>query len=75
MAKPRKLGLRRVLAANVRRERLAREMSQEELASAAGLSQTYVSLVESATPATSIDSIEKLAIALGIEASELLRAA
>ncbi len=73
MAKSRKPGLRQVLAANVRRERLAQDLSQEALADSAGLSQTYVSLVESGKPAASIDAIEQLAIALAIEPHELLR--
>lgn len=72
MARTRKLRLRHVLAANVRRERLARGLSQEELGDAAGLSQNYISRIESALPATSIDSIEQLAIALAINASDLL---
>lgn len=73
MSKPRKQKLRQVLAANVRRERLARGWTQEDLVGESGLSQTYVSQVESAGRAVSIDVLEKLAAAFDVEAHLLLQ--
>jgi transcriptional regulator with XRE-family HTH domain len=67
--------LRQILASRVRSERLSREWSQEELAGQAGLSQVYISQLESAKRAVSIDCIEQLAGAFGIEAASLLRQA
>jgi transcriptional regulator with XRE-family HTH domain len=64
---------RLVLARNLRIERARRGWSQEELASRAGISQTDTSHLESAARAVSIDTIEKLARALGIEVFELVK--
>lgn len=64
--------LRQVLATRVRAERLARAWSQEELAGRAGLSQVYVSNLESAKRAVSIDCVEQLAGAFGIDPALLL---
>lgn len=64
--------LRQVFARNVRLARNAAGVSQEELASQAAISQTYLSQVESATRAVSIDVIERLASALKISVSELM---
>jgi transcriptional regulator with XRE-family HTH domain len=63
---------RRIFATNLRRERLARNLSQEALASHAGLHRTYVGSVERAERNVSIDSMERLAQALGVELSFLL---
>lgn len=69
----RKPSLRHVLGANVRRERTARSWAQEELAHQAKLSQTYISQLESGLRAVSVDTIEQLAGAFGIEPELLLR--
>lgn len=66
--------LRNTLSSNVRRERLARAWTQESLAHKATLTQTYVSQIESAQRAVSIDAVAKIAHALGIEAHVLLQA-
>ena len=66
--------LRRVVAGNVRRARLSRDLSQERLAHEAGLHRTFIGHVERAGSNISIDNIEKLAIALGVPAFELLMA-
>jgi len=69
----RTLILRRAFAANLRRQREARGLSQEALADVAGLHRTYVGSVERGERNISIDNIERLAVALKIEPSELLR--
>ncbi|OSJ34884.1 helix-turn-helix domain-containing protein [Bradyrhizobium japonicum] len=65
--------IRRLFAANLRREREARELSQEALADLAGLHRTYVGSVERGERNISIDNIELLGRALGIEPADLLR--
>jgi transcriptional regulator with XRE-family HTH domain len=70
-ARPKK-SLRQVLAAKVRSERQSRGWSQEELAGRAGLSQVYISNVESAKRAVSIDCVQQLADALGVAPASLL---
>lgn len=47
-------------------------MSQETLAHEAGIDRTYISSIERGVYATSIDVLDRLAKALGVEASELL---
>jgi transcriptional regulator with XRE-family HTH domain len=64
--------LRITLGKNVRRFREALGWSQERLGEAAGLSQVYVSQVETAKTAASVDTIEKLAAGLGRSPIELL---
>ncbi len=64
--------LRSVLADNVRRARDARGWSQEHLAERAGLTQVYISQIETSKTAASVDTIEKLAAGLDVDARELL---
>jgi transcriptional regulator with XRE-family HTH domain len=70
-SRPKKL-LRQVLAAKVKAARTARGWSQEELGERAGLSQVYLSHVESAKRAVSIDCVEQLADAFGVAPASLL---
>lgn len=65
--------LRRTLARNVLRQRKALGLSQEGLADQAGMDRTWLSKLETTKAAVSIDIIEKIARALEVEASELLR--
>lgn len=60
------------LAANMRRARAARRLSQEALAEQAGLHRTYVGAIERCERNVSIDNIEKIARALHLDISELL---
>lgn len=56
----------------IRRLRSQAEYSQESFAAAAGVHRTYMGLVERGRVAATIVTIEKISIALGISASELL---
>ena len=65
---------RKLIAKNVRELRAAKGMSQEDLAGAAQIDRSYVSLIENEHFSISIDQIEKLAEAFGIPIHELLQA-
>jgi transcriptional regulator with XRE-family HTH domain len=69
----RKNSLREVLATNLRLLRGQRGWSQEDLGAEAGLHRTFVGAVERAERNISIDNIEKLSLALGVESWTLLR--
>jgi transcriptional regulator with XRE-family HTH domain len=66
---------RDILARNLRGLRLAREMSQEELAHQAGIDRTYVSDLERKVYAASVDMLDTLAKVLGVRAADLIDAA
>lgn len=61
-----------VFATRMREERLRLEISQEELAHRANLDRTYISGCERRLRNPSLVSVERIADALGIDASELL---
>ena len=65
--------LRKRLAANLRTLRGAQGLSQESLADAAGIHRTFVSQVERELKNVSLDSIRKLANALGVDPVELFQ--
>jgi len=64
--------LRDVLAFNVRAARVAKGLSQERLGFEAGLDRTFVSHVERGRVNCSLDNVEKIALALGVEPAALL---
>lgn len=64
--------LRSVLAENVKRSRDTRGWSQEYLAERAGLTQVYISQIETAKTAASVDTIEKLARGFEVDPDFLL---
>jgi transcriptional regulator with XRE-family HTH domain len=55
----------------VREERLKRDLSQEELAERAGVHRTYIGMIERAEKNITLSNIEKIALALEIEISQL----
>ena len=63
--------LRRTVARNLRRLRLKRGLSQEELADRAGLNRNYVGMIEREENAPTVDALEQIAKALDINAVEL----
>lgn len=63
---------RRVFAANLRRTRTEKGLSQEKLAGLTGLHRTYVGSVERGERNVSIDNMERFARALGVTLPDLL---
>ena len=59
-------------AANVRRLRAKRNLSQKALAERSGVSVSYVSMLERAQRSPPLETIEKLARALGVPPATLL---
>lgn len=57
----------------VREERLKKGFSQESLAEKAGLHRTYIGMIERAEKNITLENIEKLANALGVDISDLLK--
>lgn len=64
---------RLIFAGNMRKVRRFREISQENLALDAGISRAYLGEVERANRAVSIDVMGKIADALGVPLSDLLK--
>lgn len=63
---------RRLVARNVRALRTSKAMTQEDVAGAAEIDRSYVSLIENAHFSISVDLIEKLADVFDVEIFELL---
>lgn len=64
--------LRGLLARNLRMLRAEQGLSQEALADIVGIDRTYVSALERERYAATVDMIERLAAALGVEPLVLL---
>jgi transcriptional regulator with XRE-family HTH domain len=62
----------RLLGKRVRLLRLTREMTQDELAAAAGMSRSFVSLIEHGTHGVDVVRLLRLAAALDVPLGELL---
>lgn len=67
------MDVREVFAANLRRFRNARKMSQDDLAYEAEVNRGYLSRLETASFYASLRIVEKLAKALNVEPADLLR--
>jgi transcriptional regulator with XRE-family HTH domain len=70
----RRISARQRLANNLRRFRRERGLSQEGLAEQSGLHRTFVGSVERAERNVSLDNVERLALALGLDVVDLLAA-
>lgn len=68
-----KCGAQLLFAANVKRIRLAKSLTQEKLAEFADLHPNYISSVERGQRNISICNIERIARALGVSMPELLQ--
>ena len=64
-------GVLAALGRNVRRQRDAKQFTQEKLAEKSGLDPTYISDIERGLRNPGIKNVAKLARALGITTSEL----
>jgi transcriptional regulator with XRE-family HTH domain len=67
------MDLREVFAANLRRLRHAKGLSQDDLAYEAEVSRSYLSQLEKGAFYASLKIVGKLAAALEVEPAELLR--
>jgi transcriptional regulator with XRE-family HTH domain len=67
------MDLRDVFAANLRRLRREKGLSQEELAYEAEINRTYISKLETAATYAGLEIIGKLATVLKVEAADLLK--
>jgi transcriptional regulator with XRE-family HTH domain len=65
--------LRQAFAANLRRLRHAKGISQEDLAYEAGINRSYMSKLEKGASYPGLEIIAKLATVLDVEPAELLR--
>jgi transcriptional regulator with XRE-family HTH domain len=67
------MDLREVFAANLRRIRNAKGVSQDDLAFEANVSRSYLSQLEKGVFYASLNVVGRLAEALGVEPAELLK--
>jgi len=68
-----KLNARQRFAANLKEQRLAKGLSQEDLADLCGLHRTYVGSVERGERNISIDNMERLAQSLDVPLEKLIQ--
>ncbi|MBB4383339.1 transcriptional regulator with XRE-family HTH domain [Bradyrhizobium sp. SBR1B] len=61
------------MAINLRRIRHVKKLTQEELADGAGLSVRYVGAIERADVSASVTVLGRIAEALGVEATDLIK--
>jgi transcriptional regulator with XRE-family HTH domain len=69
----RRMDLRQVFAANLRRLRHAKGLSQEDLSYEADVNRTYMSKIEKGGTWVGLEIIGKLARVLRVEPAELLK--
>lgn len=63
----------KIFGDNVQRFRKNLQLSQEKLAELAGVHRTYIGMIERAEKNITLCNMEKIANALGIEISDLLK--
>ena len=68
------MDIKRLVGENVRRYRLAAQLSQEELAARMNVEQGYISRLEAGTRNPTIVTLSEAADALGIQPAQLLEA-
>jgi transcriptional regulator with XRE-family HTH domain len=68
------MGLKQIVARNVRRLRNERGLTQEELSALAGINRNYTGMIEREQRSPTVDMLEKLAKALEIDPVVLLQA-
>ena len=61
-----------IVAINLRSLRKARGLSQEELAHRVGINRNYVGMIERRESSPTIDMLERLAVALGVDPVRML---
>lgn len=71
--KPRECRLVEIFAKRVRARRLELGLSQEQLAEKAGIHRTYVGMLERGEKNVTIYNIDRIATALSVDPSTLLR--
>ncbi|WP_090684876.1 helix-turn-helix domain-containing protein [Paraburkholderia phenazinium] len=64
--------LRRRLAENVRRLRMEQKLSQERLSETCGFHRTYISQVERSVTNITLDNLQRITNALGVDPQTLL---
>jgi transcriptional regulator with XRE-family HTH domain len=67
------MGLREIVARNLRRLRRSRRLSQEELADQAGINRNYVGMLEREENAATVDMLEKIADVLDVDPIEFFK--
>jgi len=67
------MDIRELFAKNLRLARQAKGLSQEELAHRADIDRTYISSLERCVYSPSIEVLDRLAQALGVEAADLIK--
>jgi transcriptional regulator with XRE-family HTH domain len=67
------MDLKEVMAINLRRLRHAKQMTQEQLAAAAGLSARYIGAIERADVSASVTVLGQIADALNVEPRDLIQ--
>lgn len=72
MAKRETLSSKRILARNLRRLRLERGWSQDDLAAEADVRQALVSAIEVETANPTLETLDRVATALEVELARLL---
>jgi transcriptional regulator with XRE-family HTH domain len=70
---PKRNGILTALGLNLRRQREAKELTQEKLAERAGLDPTYISGIERGLRNPGIKNVARLAKALGLTTAELCK--
>jgi transcriptional regulator with XRE-family HTH domain len=68
----RMMNIIQIVAKNIKKYRLLKDLTQEQLAELSGLHRTYVGSVERAERNLSLENLERIAKALGVSPRDLL---